>query len=227
MCGRFSLVADLKTVTIRFDARSVVTQWKPRYNLAPGQAALSVVQENKERSIVNMTFGFIPHWAKQKATGYTMINAKAETVAEKPSYRESFRHKRCLVPADGYYEWLQTDSGKQPFRLTLKSGGLFAFAGIWDSWTDPEGKSRDTLAIITTEGNALTKKLHDRMPVILHEKDEEEWLNTTEFHEEKLHSLLKPFAANKMEMYPVSTLVNSWKNDNPDCIQPIDWQSTL
>lgn len=221
MCGRFSLVAPLKEIALRFDARTVEDQWKPRYNIAPGQPVLTVISEKEKNSLVFMTFGFIPHWAKQKSTGYTMINAKAETIAEKPSYRESFKHKRCIIPADGFYEWEQTDEGKQPYRFTLKGDTLFGFAGIWDTWTDPEGHSRNTLAIITTEGNTLTKKLHDRMPVILKRKDEAAWLDPSLTEPDKLAPLLVPYPAKEMEMYPVSSKMNSWRHDKADCIRPI------
>lgn len=221
MCGRFSLVAPLKEIALRFDARTVEDQWKPRYNIAPGQPVLTVISEKDRNSLVFMTFGFVPHWAREKPTGYTMINAKAETIAEKPSYRDSFKHKRCIIPADGFYEWEQTDEGKQPYRFTLKGDALFGFAGIWDTWTDPEGRSRNTLAIITTEGNALTKKLHDRMPVILKRKDETAWLDPTLTEPDKLTPLLASYPAKEMVMYPVSSKMNSWRHDTADCIRPI------
>lgn len=221
MCGRFSLAAPLKEIALRFDARTIGAQWKPRYNIAPGQAILTVLPENGEKCISSMTFGFIPHWAKEKPSGYTMINAKAETIAEKPSFRDSFRHKRCIIPADGFYEWEQTEKGKQPYRLTLKGDALFGFAGIWDSWTDPEGKFHNTVAIITTEANALAKKLHDRMPVILKKQDERVWLDPSLAEPGKLEPLLVPYPAKEMEMYPVSPLVNSWRNDSAECVRPL------
>ena len=221
MCGRFSLAATLKAITIRFDASPLSSKWHPRFNIAPGQTVLSIVSDQHQRSIVDMTFGFIPHWAKEKATGYTMINAKAETVAEKPSYKESFLHKRCLIPADGFYEWKTTTEGKLPYRFTLKDNSLFAFAAIWDTWKSPEGDTKNTFAIITTEGNSLTNQLHDRMPVILHQKDEATWLDPLLTKPEDLQPLLKPYPAAAMEMYAVSPMVNSWRNDTPECIKPI------
>jgi putative SOS response-associated peptidase YedK len=220
MCGRFSLTADLAAIAERFDAQPLIPEWNPRYNIAPGQGVIAVIAVQDKREMSLMTFGFIPHWAKEKPKGYSMINARAETISQKPSYRQSFRSTRCLIPADGFYEWQQTDSGKLPYRITLKNDGLFAFAGIWDSWTDPEGKVRNTLAIITTYGNALTLQLHDRMPVILHKKDEVAWLDPA-VQPEKLQPLLMPYPDKEMRMFRVSPRVNSWRNDTPDCLLPI------
>lgn len=222
MCGRFTLAVEITKITVRFDAGTAIQEWKPRYNIAPGQSALAVISENDERSIVSMRFGFIPRWAEKKQTGYSMINAKAETIAKKPSYQQAFQQHRCLIPADGFYEWKQTDQGKAPYRLAMKNGDLFAFAGIWDTWTDPEGQEINTFAIITTGANALTEKLHDRMPVILHQKDEHIWLDSHVVQPEQLQPLLVPYPASKMEMFPVSPIVNSWRNDSPECIQNLN-----
>lgn len=221
MCGRFTLAEDLPAIAKRFDAEPVVPDWKPRYNIAPAQPALAVVSEEGIRKLINMTFGFIPHWATQKQTGFTMINAKAETIAQKPSFRESFSYRRCLIPADGFYEWLQTDHGKLPYRFTLKKGALFGFAAIWDAWKNPEGKIILTFAIITTDANLLARQLHDRMPVILQQKDESLWLDPNVTLPEKLKSLLVPYPTDEMEMFRVSPIVNSWRNDSPDCVRPI------
>lgn len=222
MCGRFTLAEDLPAIAKRFEAEPIVPDWKPRYNIAPAQPVLAVIYEQGIRKLVEMTFGFIPHWAKQKQTGYTMINAKAETLAQKPSFRQSFRNKRCLIPSDGFYEWQQTDTGKLPYRFALKKGALFGFAGIWDSWTNPEGKVVNTLAIITTDANVLARQLHDRMPVILHQKDESFWLDPAVTQPDKLQPLLVPYPADEMDMYRVSPMVNSWRNEGPECIQPLE-----
>lgn len=221
MCGRFSLTSDLSRITQRFEAQSFVAEWNPRYNIAPGQAVLAVIEEQKQRKIIPMTFGFIPHWSKEKKTGYTMINARAETVADKPSFKQSFRSKRCLIPADGFYEWQHTEKSKFPYRFTLKNGALFAFAGIWDTWVDANQRETHSLAIITTFGNTLTLQLHDRMPVILHKKDEAAWLDPSITEPEFLQPLLVPYEADEMEMYRVSPIVNSWRNDTPDCLRRI------
>lgn len=221
MCGRFTLIEDIVKIAARFDAEPMVSDWKPRYNIAPAQNVLAVIADQGKRKLVEMAFGFIPHWAKDKKTGYTMINAKAETLSQKPSFRQSYRHKRCLIPADGFYEWQQTDTGKLPYRFTLKGSPLFAFAGIWDTWIDTDGKANDSLAIITTDANVLARQLHDRMPVILHQNDEAIWLNTSITQPEQLQSLLIPYLDDEMEMYRVSPIVNSWRHDNPDCIRPL------
>lgn len=224
MCGRFTLIEELITITDRFEALPLVSEWKPHYNIAPSQPVLAVISEHGKRDLVSMTFGFIPHWAKQKQTGYSMINAKAETVSEKPSFRQSFRNKRCLIPADGFYEWQCTKTGKLPYRFCLKNDALFAFAGIWDSWSNPEGKTINSLAIITTDANVLSRQMHDRMPVILHRKDEALWLDQEVTQPEKLLPLLVPYPADEMKMYRVSPKVNSWRNDSPDCIKPLKKQ---
>lgn len=220
MCGRFSLTADIQKVAMRFDAHVFNADWNPRYNIAPGQSVLAVIEEEK-RKLVSMTFGFIPHWSKERKTGYTMINARAETISQKPSFRQSYKSKRCLIPADGFYEWQEKGKSKIPYRIALKSDVLFAFAGIWDSWTNEQGTVIQTMAIVTTQGNALTLQLHDRMPVILHQKDEALWLNPKVTDAISVEPLLVPYPASEMKMFRVSPLVNSWRNDSPECIQKI------
>lgn len=220
MCGRFELTDSVSILKLRFQAESRIEDWKPNYNIAPTQEILTIIESDGKRILTPMLFGFIPHWSKQQQTGYSMINAKAETVAEKPSFRESFKNKRCLIPANGFYEWLKTDSGKQPYRIFLKNEKVFAFAGIWDSWTNPEGKTLHSTAILTIEANAFMRQLHDRMPVILQEDDEDLWLRSTS--SEKLKPLLVPYSDDEMEMYRVSTIVNSVRNNTPDCIRRLE-----
>jgi putative SOS response-associated peptidase YedK len=220
MCGRFSLTADIQKVAMRFDAHVFNADWHPRFNIAPGQSVLAVIQE-EERKLVSMQFGFIPHWAKERKTGYSMINARAETISQKSSFRQSFKSKRCLIPADGFYEWQEKGKHKLPYRIALKSDALFAFAGIWDSWTNEEGTVIQSMAIITTQGNALTLQLHDRMPVILHEKDEALWLSPNATETKGLESLLVPYPESEMKLFRVSPMVNSWRNDSPDCLKAI------
>lgn len=204
MCGRFSL-ADIDQIWIkrRFHAKFDF-DWVPRYNLAPQQPALTVVVEEGERHIRAMKWGFQPHWAK---TG--VINARADTIAEKPMFRGSFKKKRCLVIADGFYEWEQSEGKKKPYRITLKEGEIFSFAGIYEM---------DTFAIITTDSNPMLSFLHDRMPVILDPKGEGEWLDP-DFKDPK--QLLVPYPGEKMECFRVSEVVNSWKNDQPECFTPL------
>lgn len=168
-------------------------------------------------------WGLVPHWAKEEAIGYKMINARAETIAEKPSYRKSFERRRCLVLADGFYEWQKVDGLKQkiPMRIMLKNKEPFAFAGLWDVWKKPDGGELRSFTIITTEPNDFMKAIHNRMPVILRQKDEEMWLDPDLKDTSKLLPLLVPFASKEMDAYEVSTIVNSPQNDDPQCIAPV------
>jgi putative SOS response-associated peptidase YedK len=198
----------------------------PRYNLAPGQDAPVIIQE-KSRVLKLMHWGLVPSWAKETSTGYKMINARAETLTQKPSFKKSFQRRRCLVPADGFYEWRKNGGrAKTPLRFVLKSGEPFAFAGLWDIWQgsdedETEGNNRLPLlsfTIITTEANDLIRPIHDRMPVILQPKDEDAWLDPDLKDVNKLVSLLVPYPSDKMMGYEVSSLVNSPKNDTPECL---------
>src|SRR3990172_2064564 len=167
-------------------------------------------------------WGLVPFWAKEPSIGYKMINAKSETLSEKPSFRKPFKEKRCLVLADGFYEWEKTDKkNKVPYRFVLKNRQPFAFAGLWDVWKTPEGDTLLSFTIITTRANELMERIHDRMPVILNEKDEAKWLDPEFKDTDKLSSLLQPYPSEQMVAYKVSTIVNSPKNDTPSCIEPV------
>jgi putative SOS response-associated peptidase YedK len=182
-----------------------------------------ILQEKAEnqREMKSLRWGLIPFWAKEESIGNRMINARAESVPSKPTFKRPFARQRCLVLADGFYEWQKTGSVKQPYRITLQSGDLFAFAGLWDRWKKPDGEELQTFTIITTEANDLTRKLHDRMPVILSPEDYETWLDPT-FHEtDTLQKCLRPYPSNEMTCYPVSRMVNSPKNEDPRCIEPL------
>ena len=169
-----------------------------------------------------MRWGLVPFWAKEPSIGYKMINAKSETLTEKPSFRKPFKEKRCLVLADGFYEWEKTDKkNKVPYRFVLKNRQPFAFAGLWDVWKTPEGDTLLSFTIITTRANELMERIHDRMPVILNEKDEAKWLDPEFKDTDKLSSLLQPYPSEQMVAYKVSTIVNSPKNDTPSCIEPV------
>jgi len=212
MCGRFSL-GHIEEVWIkrRFHA-GFDFEWEPRYNLAPKQPALTVVAGEGGRKVMPMIWGFTPHWAKESGPG--IINARGETVAEKPMFRSSFSKRRCLVLADGFYEWKKAGGKKEPYRIILKGGPVFSFAGIYDT---SDGGDH-TFAILTTESNPMLSFLHDRMPVILDEKGEEEWLDPNAKDPKRL---LVPYPGGKMECYRVNEVVNSWKNDTPECIEPV------
>ncbi len=224
MCGRFTLTADLRTVARRFGAPSGTTEsaWVPSYNIAPTKTVI-VVGDDGRRHLTEMQWGLIPSWAKDPAIGNRMINARAETLAVKPAFRVALRQRRCLVVADGFYEWQKQGRTKQPFRLVLKSRELFGFAGLWDTWTSPEGEEIRTCTIITTEANEVLKPIHDRMPVILTREAEAVWLDPTIQDPAQLLPLLTPYPAQEMDAYPVSRMVNSPDHDTVDCIVPEGW----
>lgn len=220
MCGRFTLTATLDEIAAQFDVPTVSIEHQPRYNIAPTQEVLVVVQ-NGERRLEKFRWGLVPHWAREPNLRYSMINARAETVTEKPSYRIPFAKRRCLVLADGFYEWQKTDGKKVPMYVRLKSGRPFGFAGLWDVWVPDEGgEPLKSCTIITTTSNALLKPIHDRMPVILPNDAIDAWLTLDGSRQAELLSLLKPYPETEMEVYAVSQYVNSPANDSPACIQP-------
>lgn len=221
MCGRFTLVSDMDLILHRFNVAYAGVDHIPRYNIAPSQSVLAIISDGKERRIGQLRWGLIPFWAKDAKIGYKMINARAETVAEKVSFKHPFKRQRCLIPADSFYEWKQENGKKVPMRIRLKNGEPFAFAGLWSRWVSPEGEEIHSCTIITTRPNELVKNIHDRMPVILRPEDEDMWLDRTIQEPEFLQQLLKPYEADRMEAYQVSTTVNSPKNDSPECIKPI------
>jgi len=221
MCGRFALKAPPRSIQEHFHLPETV-HLSPRYNIAPSQA-IAVVRHlsgNDCRRLDMLRWGLIPGWAKDMKIGYKMINARAETLAQKPSFRSAFHKKRCLIVADGFYEWQHAGKAKQPVYLQLKNGIVFAFAGLWESWKSPEGENIESCTIITTSPNELIREIHDRMPVILHPEHYGTWLQDST-PEHSLHHLLKPYPADEMEAYRVSPEVNSPKNDTPDCILPL------
>ena len=219
MCGRYSFVPGKN-----FDERfSVEVQHEPlqtSFNVAPG-STMPVVVRNSPNRVEVMKWGLIPFWAKDPRISYKTINARAETVATAPSFREAFKSRRCLVPASGFFEWKQTGSGKIPYFIQLKDTDLFAFAGLYERWKDAEGRELRTYTVITTTPNALMQPIHNRMPVILHREDEAAWLEKEVKDPASLLSLLKPFPAELMEAYPVSKAVNYPGNDGEDLIRPV------
>jgi putative SOS response-associated peptidase YedK len=202
------------------DPQGVLLQ--PRYNIAPSQNHPVVIINQDQRELTMMRWGLIPPWAKDISIGYRMINARAETVAEKASFKKPFKDKRCLVLADGFYEWKKTDKkNKIPYYFMLKSKQPFAFAGLWEQWKNPEGEKILSFTIITTKANELMEPIHDRMPVILKENVETQWLDPENKDTDKLLSLLQPYPGGLMLAYRVSPIVNAPKNDTPECIEPI------
>ena len=222
MCGRFSLATNLSQIARRFEVEESQIEWNPRFNIAPTQMTFVVVEDANKRSLVPMAWGLIPHWSKDKKLGYSMINARSETVMSKPSFRESIKKRRCLIPSDGFYEWQQTSQGKLPYRFTMKDHHVFAFAGLWDSFKEDNGNEIKSFTILTTVANALSAQLHDRMPVILPRERESLWLDSSMEDPEKIQTFFKPYPAEEMSMFRVSTIVNSWKNELPDCLLPVD-----
>jgi putative SOS response-associated peptidase YedK len=194
----------------------------PAYNIAPTQPVATVVVATPglARELVWMHWGLVPSWAKDRSAGSRMINARAETVAQKPAYRAAFRRRRCLVLADGFYEWQRLDGKKRPYFIHLHDDRPFAFAGLWEHWQGAEGETLQSCALVTTEANALMRPIHDRMPVILPEDDYARWLDPSLVAPESLLPLLRPYPSEAMEAYRVSTYVNSPTHDAPLCVQP-------
>ena len=217
MCGRYGFSQPEK-LSERFHTDNQLSYLTPRYNVAPSQD-MPVVVHHDRNHVELMRWGLVPFWAKDEKIGYKMINARAETLAEKPSFRKALALKRCIIPADGFFEWMKLDREKIPYYISLKNHSLFGFAGLYDIWHDKQGKELKTYTIITTEPNTVMKPIHDRMPVILEKGDEEAWLNPDETDPERLLPLLHPYPAHDMEAYPVSRLVNSPKHDTKEVIE--------
>jgi putative SOS response-associated peptidase YedK len=222
MCGRYTLAVQLDLIADRFASAAEFTKLAPRFNIAPGQLAPVVVNTDNQRQLRMMKWGLVPSWAKEESIGYKMINARAETLGEKPSFKQALEQRRCIVPADGFYEWRKEPDGKSktPMRIELKDRSLFGFAGLWERWRKPDGDELLTYTIVTTTPNALLETVHNRMPVILTKEAERLWLGTDVKDMLSITALLKPFPADQMEMFPVSREVNNPRTDSPICIEP-------
>lgn len=220
MCGRFTLIKIEKLISEIFQVSSVPSL-SPRYNIAPTQSIATVLQnsETEERECKMMHWGLIPSWSKDTKIGAKMINARAETVAEKPSFRAAFKRRRCLIVADGFYEWKTQDGKKQPFYFQLADGKPFGFAGLWERWEKEDEEAIESCTIITTNANDLMQPIHDRMPVILDSQDYDHWLDPEVQKPESLQSLLQPYRSQEMTSYPVSTKVNNARTDSPECVK--------
>ena len=220
MCGRFTLTTDFDRLEERFSFHAANLSYTPRYNIAPTQPVLTLMKEEGHR-VGFLRWGLIPSWAKDAAIGDRMINARAETVAEKPSFRRALQKRRCLVLADGFYEWQKEGKKKTPLYIALKSREPFGFAGLWETWQSPAGETIRSCTIITTTPNTLMESIHNRMPVMLPREAEALWLDRTVEDPQVLLPLLAPYPAKAMEAYAVSPLVNSPRNDTPVCIEPL------
>ena len=215
MCGRFSLFNLPELMNeYRVDLPADIM---PRYNIAPSQAILAIINDDGYQAR-QLRWGLMPSWSRAGFAG--IINARAETVDQKPSFKQSFRRRRCLIPADGFYEWKKEEKRKQPYRITLKNREVFAFAGLWETWTSPSGDTINSAAIITTAPNAAIRPIHNRMPVALPKTAESVWLDDEADHP-TLKSLLIPYRSEQMVMYPISNRVNSARNDSPDVLTPL------
>ena len=219
MCGRFSLATGIQRMEERFAFLAEGLEYRPRYNISPAQPVLAVLNEDSRRA-EHLRWGLIPSWARSASVGSRMINARAETAAELPSFRTAFTRRRRLVLADGFYEWRRSGNSRMPMRIVMKSGEPFAFAGLWDTWRDPEGEVVRSCTIITTEPNELLRPIHDRMPAILSRDAEPLWLDDDLQDPGLLGNLLSPYPADLMEAYRVSALVNRPSNDGPEVILP-------
>ncbi|SEN67711.1 SOS response-associated peptidase [Lihuaxuella thermophila] len=220
MCGRFSLFSPVETLRERFDFE-ITGEWEyqPRYNIAPSQQVLAIIHDGTKRRGGFLRWGLIPTWAKDKKIGYKMINARGESVHEKPSFKRLLHRQRCLILSTGFYEWAKTPNGKVPYFIRLANGEPFAFAGLWDRW-EQNGEVIHSCTVITTIPNELMEPIHNRMPSILRPDEEEAWLDPHVKDTEYLKSLLKPYPTEEMIATPVSTMVNSPANDRPECIAP-------
>jgi len=219
MCGRYKLSRRKQIIEEQFDTAPWDDDWNPRYNIAPTQHVPVIRQHPEEpvRQISTMPWGLIPNWAKDASIAASTINAKSETAATKPAFRDPFKFRRCLIPADGFYEWKKTGAPKQPFCFEVNDGELFAFAGLWDGWKNPEGQWIKTCTILTTTPNSVTSAIHDRMPVILDRESYDLWLDPGMTNVQVVSELLKPYDAKSMRSYPVSTRINHVGNDDAEC----------
>jgi putative SOS response-associated peptidase YedK len=224
MCGRYRLSRRKQLVEEYFDVSSDTDDWVPRFNIAPTQPVPVVRQHPKEprRDLSLMRWGLITSWAKDTSGAARMINARSETAHILPAFREAMKLRRCLVPADGFYEWQRRGSGKQPYCFEVGDGGLFAFAGLWERWCDPSGQWVKTCSILTTEPNAVTSAVHDRMPVILEPDSYDLWLDPGMQNVTAISELLKPYDARLMRCYAVSSRINHVANDDEECSRPVE-----
>ncbi len=225
MCGRFVQALDPQEYADHFGATEVFSEaLRPSYNVAPTRQIYAVASADGQRQLGVFRWGLVPHWAQDPGVGSRLINARAETLAEKPAFRDSFRRRRCIIPADGFYEWERRETGgKLPHYLFAPDARPLALAGLWSSWRDPDTEERlTTCTIVTTTPNELVRAIHDRMPVILDAEYWERWLDPEVDDADELGSMLMPAAAGALAEYPVSSLINSTRNDFLECVSPLE-----
>ena len=224
MCGRFTATFEFSGIRVRWNLDRDLPKYTPRFNIGPEQTSptIPVIVRHRGRNECRlMHWGLIPHWAADPSIGNLMINARAETLTELPSFKSLVNGGRCIIPADGFYEWRKEGKRKVPMWVHLKSKEPFAFAGLWDVWRKPDGKRVESFTIITTEPNELLRPIHNRMPVILDRDNEEQWLDSSRTPFVKAQSLLKSYPEDLMDAHDVSLIVNSAKYDGPECIEPV------
>jgi putative SOS response-associated peptidase YedK len=226
VCGRYTLKTPVERLSEKFQFPEVIPL-KPRYNISPSQtvAVVRLLPDDTERKLAMLRWGLIPAWAKDPAKARQPINAKSETVAELPTFRVAFRQRRCLIPADGFYEWKQEGGRKQPVYICMKDRKPFAFAGLWERWVGEEDKFIESCTILTTEPNDLLEPIHNRMPVILDPNDYELWLDPDVQEVTRLKPLLRPYAPEQMTYFPVNLRVNNPKHDDPLCLEPLPYDT--
>ncbi|HEV3204739.1 MAG TPA: SOS response-associated peptidase [Gemmataceae bacterium] len=222
MCARFTRAATVDDMALLFQIMEF-PEMEPRYNIAPTQtvAAVRIRPERNQREWALLRWGLVPSWAEDLKMGNALINARSETAAEKPAFRSAFRSRRCLIPADGFFEWQKQGAKKQPFHIRMKNAKPFAFAGLWESWKKDEEQTIETFTLLTTSANGVVKPYHDRMPVIVKPEDFEPWLDPSLRDPKIVQPLLKPFADEDMTAIPVSMWVNNPRNQGPTCIEPV------
>lgn len=221
MCGRFVLKDSIKDLSSCFQIENSDDLFlEPRYNIYPGQNVPVIVYIRYRRYLM-MRWGLVPSWSNDPLIGFQMINARAETLTQKPSFKNSFKKQRCIIPCSGFYEWKKLDNKtKTPYHIRLKNGYPFALAGLWDEWKK-DGGNLTTFTIITTVANSIIEPVHNRMPVILKPENYDTWLDPAINDMDEVISMLRPYSSEEMELYEVSNFVNSPKNDSPQCIEPV------
>jgi putative SOS response-associated peptidase YedK len=228
MCGRYRLSRRKQLIEEYFASVSVDEDWTPRYNIAPTQPVPVIRQNPQEpvRELSLLRWGLIPSWAKDSFLAASMINARSETAGTKPAFRDALKSRRCLIPADAFYEWMPAGKSKQPYCFEVNEGELFAFAGLWDRWRDAGGKTVQTCSILTTTANSVTSAIHDRMPVILDPDGYDLWLDPEMKDVSAASDLLKPFDPRRMRCFPVGTRINHVVNDDEACCAPVELAQT-
>ncbi|MCF6139319.1 SOS response-associated peptidase [Pseudalkalibacillus berkeleyi] len=222
MCGRFTLTAEIDLLMDWFEIDEFASEFniQPRFNIAPSQDIVAIVSNEGSRRAGFLKWGLIPFWAKDPSIGHKLINARSETVPEKPSFKHAFKKRRCIIPADGFFEWKKEGKHKQPKYIKMKNDQPFGFAGLWEKWKDEQGNPIHTCTVLTTEPNELMEDIHNRMPVILPREKYGNWLDV-DGEQSDLIELMKPFDSASMTAYNVSTIVNSPRNEVPECIEEL------